>query len=139
MPKSAQNQPERKTKTGQDVVAGVKSGSHVSVEPKSDDGRMSTEKKCPTSGGDDDDERNVKVEYLDTPVKSENDKKEYRLEKLLQLCTCTYIHMFFFFHCDSVRVHFGTRKVANASIFIGILAISLCDCQISESSGCAML
>lgn len=87
MPKTTQNPPERKIKTGQDVVAGVKSGSHsssVQSDLKSDG---MPETKCSMS-----DNENFKVEYLDTPVKSENDKKEYRLDTKSHSCLSLYFH-----------------------------------------------
>lgn len=82
--RSAQSPPERKSKI-QDSLASVKSYSTDQSNLKSDLSQpdITSEMECAAS-----DDKHCQVEYLETPVKSENDKKQYRLDEnnIIYMC-----------------------------------------------------
>ncbi|XP_012218457.1 nardilysin-like [Linepithema humile] len=75
--RSAQSPPERKAKINQDSLASVKSTDRSNL--KLDLSQPNIMPKTERTASDD---KHRQVEYLETPVKSENDKKQYRVIKL---------------------------------------------------------
>ena len=84
--RSAQSPPERKAKINQDSLASVKSTDRSNL--KLDLSQPNIMPKTERTASDD---KHRQVEYLETPVKSENDKKQYRLDE-----NNTYLHYIFF-------------------------------------------
>lgn len=105
MPKRPTQNPSDR-KTSQNSAAGTPGSYSISrpnlnLNPPAIGGMSETDR---AASGDD----HRQVEYLETPVKSENDKKEYRLGN----CRCSVCHIFQIFHLKNV-IQIGTLLIVS--------------------------
>lgn len=105
--RSAHSPPERKSKMNQDALATVKSYSTDQFNLKSDFSQPDIMPEADRVASDD---KHYQVEYLETPVKSENDKKQYRLARNNTYERYTYLFFFYSFIMSTVILYDGIIK-----------------------------